>query len=111
MAEARREKFLSDFTQLPKYLELRNKLKQAIFRLGSEMIKKKAGACPLTTHDKSKLKAELYIFLQSKMKTCLQESILNNQRNNLHSDIVAQFEYITGSREDKVYESYNESTT
>ena len=47
-AEARREKFLTDFTQLPKYLELRNRLKQAIFRLGAEMIKKKTGSAPLT---------------------------------------------------------------
>mmetsp|Transcript_45851 Transcript_45851/g.60758 ORF Transcript_45851/g.60758 Transcript_45851/m.60758 type:complete len:87 (-) Transcript_45851:1822-2082(-) len=53
VAEARREKFLTEFTQLPKYLELRNRLKQAIFRLGSEMIKKKAGAQPLTQQDKS----------------------------------------------------------
>ena len=27
LAEARREKFLTEFTQLPKYLELRNRLK------------------------------------------------------------------------------------
>lgn len=52
------------------------------------MIKKKAGASPLTMQDKSQLKAELYIFLQTKMKTCLQEAILLNQRNSLHSDIV-----------------------
>ena len=111
LAEARREKFLTDFTQLPKYLELRNRLKQAIFHLGSEMIKKKAGAQPLTQQEKSKLKAELYIFLQSKMKTCLQEAVLGNQRNNLHNDIVTQFESITMAREDKYYESFCEDTT
>lgn len=88
MAEARREKFLTEFTQLPKYLELRNRLKQAIFRLGSEMIKKKTGSAPLTSGQKDKLKAELYIFLQNKMKSCLQEAILQTQRNSLHSDIV-----------------------
>ena len=53
LAEARREKFLTEFTQLPKYLELRNRLKQAIFRLGAEMIKKKSGAQPLNTQQKS----------------------------------------------------------
>lgn len=71
LAEARRERFLTEFTQLPKYLELRNRLKQAIFRLGAEMIKKKTGAAPLDASCKAKLKAELYIFLQTKMKQCL----------------------------------------
>jgi len=53
MAEARREKFLTEFTQQTKYLELRNRLKQAIFRLGSEMIKKKTSSAPLTAADKA----------------------------------------------------------
>ena len=101
LAEARREKFLTEFTQLPKYLELRNRLKQAIFRLGAEMIKKKTGSAPLTASQKDKLKAELYIFLQTKMKACLQEAILSTQRNSLHSDIVNQFESIASGRDDK----------
>ena len=40
------------------------------------MIKKKTGSAPLTSGQKDKLKAELYIFLQNKMKSCLQEAIL-----------------------------------
>ena len=74
------------------------------------MIKKKVGAEPLTPTAKSKLKAELYIFLQNKMKTCLQEAVLETQRNNLHSDIVSQYENISMLREDKVCESYSENT-
>lgn len=110
LAEARREKFLTEFTQLPKYLELRNRLKQAIFRLGAEMIKKKTGAAPLSASAKDKLKAELYIFLQTKTKKCLEEAILSTQRSSLHSDIVSQFENISGAREDKFYESFRETT-
>ena len=110
LAEARRERFLTEFTQLPKYLELRNRLKQAIFRLGAEMIKKKTGAGPLTAGSKDKLKAELYIFLQTKMKQCLQDAILTTQRSTLPSDIVTQFENITTAREDRYYESFREST-
>ena len=40
LADQRREKFLTEFTQSSKYQELRNRLKQAIFRLGMEKIKK-----------------------------------------------------------------------
>ena len=100
---------MTEFTQLPKYLELRDRLKQAIFRLGSEMIKKKTGYQPLSSAQKSQIKAELYIFLQTKMKTCLQEAILSSQRNSLHSDIVNQFESISGAREDRQFESYSET--
>ena len=90
---------------------MRNRLKQAIFRLGAEMIKKKTGPKPLTSEEKDKLKAELYIFLQTKMKTCLQEAILSTHRNSLHTDIVSQFENIQGARDDKFYESYRETVT
>ena len=79
---------MTEFTQLPKYQELRNRLKQAIFRLGTEMIKKKTGPKPLTGEEKDKLKAELYIFLQTKMKSCLQDAILSTHRNSLHTDII-----------------------
>ena len=65
----------------------------------------------MTPESKSQLKAELYIFLQTKMKACLQDAVLSGQRNNLHSDIVNQFESITGAREDKVYEGYSETQT
>lgn len=75
------------------------------------MIKKKASAQPLTPVSKGKLKAELYIFLQSKMKACLQEAVLETQRNNLHSDIVAQFEKIDLLRKDQKLESYYEDET
>ena len=73
------------------------------------MIKKKAGAAPLTAGGKDQLKAELYIFLQTKMKQCLQEAILSTQRNSLPSDIVSQFESITAARDDRYYESFRES--
>ena len=39
-AEQKREKFLTEFTQNSKYQELRNRLKQAIFRLAVEKYKK-----------------------------------------------------------------------
>ena len=72
------------------------------------MIKKKTGAAPLTANAKDQLKAELYIFLQTKMKQCLNDAILTTQRNSLHSDIVSQFEAIAGARDDKVFESFRE---
>ena len=75
------------------------------------MIKKRTGAEPLTEVNKSKLKAELYIFLQQKMNTCLQEAILLSHRSTLHSDIVTQYEHITSAREDKVAESFFETAS
>jgi hypothetical protein len=40
VAESRRERFLHDFTQSYKYTEIRNRLQEAIFRLGVEKFKK-----------------------------------------------------------------------
>ena len=75
------------------------------------MVKKKTGAAPLTVSQKDKLKAELYIFLQTKLKSCLREAVLMTQRNRLHPDIISQFENITGARQDKIEESFKESIT
>lgn len=75
------------------------------------MIKKKTGPTPLTAQEKDKLKAELYIFLQTKMKSCLQDAILSTHRNSLHTDIITQFENIQGARDDKIHESYKETVT
>ena len=75
------------------------------------MVKKKTGAAPLTVSQKDKLKAELYIFLQTKLKSCLREAVLMTQRNRLHPDIISQFENITGARQDKIEESFKETIT
>jgi len=55
------------------------------------------------------MKAELYIFLQKKLKQCLDIAINTRQRQSLHSDIVQQFQKIQLSQEDKVYESFSEN--
>ena len=75
------------------------------------MVKKKTGAAPLTVSQKDKLKAELYIFLQTKLSSCLREAVLMTQRNRLHPDIISQFENITGARQDKIEESFKETIT
>jgi hypothetical protein len=43
-AERRRERFLTEFTQSHKFKELRNRLKQAIFRIAVEKYKKEVSA-------------------------------------------------------------------
>jgi hypothetical protein len=75
------------------------------------MVKKKTGAAPLTASQKDKLKAELYIFLQTKLKSSLREAVMLTQRNKLHPDIISQFESITAGREEKIEESFKETIT
>lgn len=63
-AERRRERFLTEFTQSHKFKELRNRLKQAIFRIAVEKYKKEVSANhQLTAEDRTKFKANLYILL------------------------------------------------
>ena len=111
LADLRREKFLTDFTQSSKYQELRNRLKQSIFRLGMEKIKKQTSARKLTPDEKDKFKASLYIFLQKKMQECLTEAVANRHRSKLHNDIVSQLEVVEGSRLDKICEGYQEDSS
>jgi len=47
---------------------------------------------PLDAATKNKFKAELYIFLQKKLKQYLTEAIGSAQRGNLPADIVNQFD-------------------
>ena len=110
LAEQRREKFLTEFTQSSKYQELRNRLKQAIFRLGMEKIKKQTCAKKLSADEKDKFKASLYIFLQRKMRECLAEAVTVRHRSRLHNDIVSQLEVIEGARQDKICEGYQEDS-
>lgn len=93
LAESRRERFLTEFTQSYKYTEIRSKLQEAIFKLGVEKFKKQVGGGKvLDSAQKNKFKAELYIFLQKKLKECLKEAISETQRESLPQDIVTQFE-------------------
>lgn len=93
MAESRRERFLAEFTQSNKYVQIRSRLQEAIFRLAVEKFKRQVGAGkPLTPEMKSKFKAELYIFLQKKLKDCLLRAVGDTQRDSLPSDIVIQFD-------------------
>jgi tetratricopeptide (TPR) repeat protein len=110
LADQRREKFLTEFTQSSKYQELRNRLKQAIFRLGMEKIKKQTSAKKLSADEKDKFKASLYIFLQRKMRECLAEAVTVRHRSRLHNDIVSQLEVIEGGRQDKICEGYQEDS-
>ena len=108
MAENRRERFLVEFTQSNKYVEIKNKLQEAIFRLGVEKFKRQIGSGKqLTKEDKSKFKAELYIFLQKKLKDCLNRAI--KQGNSIPVDIVTQFEQLQESAQIKIEESYQEN--
>jgi hypothetical protein len=82
--EKRREQFISDFTQNAKYMQLRDRLKQAIYRLAVEKFKKQMGPNPLSQGEKDKFKASLYIFLQKKMHESLAEAMA---RTNIHPDL------------------------
>ena len=89
LAESRRDKFLAEFTQSHKYVEIRSKLQEAILLLGVEKFKRQMGAGkPLDAATKNKFKAELYIFLQNKLKQYLKEAVSQAQRGSLPSDIV-----------------------
>ena len=75
-----------------------------------EKIKKQCSAKALTADEKDKFKANLYIFLQSKMKDCLTEAVTLRHRAKLHHDIISQLEVIEGSRLDKIHEGVQETT-
>jgi len=95
LAESRRERFLTEFTQSYKFTEIRSRLQEAIFKLGVEKFKKQIGGGKvLDAAAKNKFKAELYIFLQKKLKECLTEAISGSQKQVLPADIVTQFEQI-----------------
>lgn len=89
LAESRRERFLTEFTQSYKYTEIRALLQEAIFKLGVEKFKKQIGGGKmLNAAQKNKFKSELYIFLQKKLKECLKEAISGSQKLSLPVDIV-----------------------
>ena len=44
LADSRRERFLTEFTQSTKYVEIRTRLQEAIFRLGVEKFKRQFGS-------------------------------------------------------------------
>lgn len=58
--------------------------------------------------EKNKFKAELYIFLQKKLKECLTEAITNNAAD-LPVEIVTQFEQIEHNKAQLVESSFSES--
>jgi hypothetical protein len=110
LAESRREKFLNEFTQSYKYTEIKARLQEAIFRLGVEKFKKQyGGSKKLDDATKNKFKAELYIFLQKKLKDCLTEAISNPQ-SALPQDIVSQFEQHRDQQTVLQEQSFKEST-
>ena len=76
-----------------------------------EKVKKQCSAKSLSLDEKDKFKANLYIFLQSKMKDCLTEAVTLRHRAKLHHDIISQLEVIEGSRLDKIHEGVQESTS
>lgn len=84
LAESRRERFLTEFTQSHKFTEIRQRLQKNIFQLGVEKYKKQiGGGKQLDAASKNKFKAELYIFLQKKLKECLNEAITETQSESL----------------------------
>jgi len=90
LAESRRERFLTEFTQSNKYVEIRTKLQEAIFRLVVEKFKRQIGpGKKIDAATKDKFKAELYIFFQKKLKEIME---IADQKHNLPSDIVSQLE-------------------
>lgn len=79
-AERRRERFLTEFTQSNKFKELRNRLKQAIFRIAVEKYKKEVSANhQLSAEDRTKFKANLYILLQQVMQYALKKAMTNGR--------------------------------
>ena len=111
LAESRRERFLTEFTQSHKYTEIRALLQEAIFKLGVEKFKKQIGGGKvLCSAQKNKFKSELYIFLQKKLKECLKEAISGSQKSSLPADIVTQFEHIEDSKNQLVEGSFSEDS-
>lgn len=105
-AEQRRERFLTDFTQSYKYTEIRTRLQEAIFRLGVEKFKKQVGGGKqLDAAAKNKFKAELYIFLQKKLKECLHQAM---QEQDLPLDISSQYKNLEKEKNLSIQSSFTE---
>lgn len=66
--EVRKEQFLTQFNNSPKYQSLRDRLKKVLVRLAVEKYKKTVGKI-----DKEKFKAELYCFVAEQMRRCLDQ--------------------------------------
>ncbi len=112
LSESRRDKFLAEFTQSHKYVEIRGRLQEAILLLGVEKFKRQMGAGrPLDAATKNKFKAELYIFLQKKLKEYLKEAIGQAQRGSLPADIVSQFDSLQSHEHQLVEASFTEDST
>ena len=107
--EQRREKFLTEFTQNSKYQDLRNRLKQAIFRLAVEKFKKQVGPEPLSDGERSKFKASLYIFLQKKLKDSLSEAMDRSRSEPIHSDISKQYFNLEERKAERIGSSHKEN--
>lgn len=89
--EQRRERFLIEFNSSQRYLQLRQKLKKAIFRLAVEKYNKQVDHKGLQTKpQKEQFKAELYTFLQEQMKIFLEQAISSTVESNvnMHADLV-----------------------
>lgn len=107
--DQRREKFLTEFTQNSKYMELRNRLKQAIFRLAVEKFKKEMGPEPLTKTERDKFKASLYLFMQKKLVDSLSDAMDRAKADGVHTDISKQYSAIEEVKSDRITASHKES--
>ena len=96
--DKRRNNFIETFTGgNPKYNVVKEKLKQAVFRLGVEQYKKSVSAnAPMTQAQKNDFKSKLYIFLQKKLKDTLLDAIYPHRYDqqvqrpdDIHNDILS----------------------
>jgi hypothetical protein len=78
--EVRKEKFLQEFNQSPKYKELRDRLKKTIIRLAVEKHQRTVGSQPQTPPQRDKFKADLYTFLAEQMRTALDSVFASHSR-------------------------------
>jgi hypothetical protein len=73
---------LTEFTQKPKFKELKNRLKQAIFRISVEKYKKEVSSSqPLSPEHRTEFKANLYILTQQVMQYALRKAIKHGRKS------------------------------
>jgi len=108
MREQKKEKFLQDFSNNPKYFLIRERFKKAVLLFVVEKYKKEVGPKGLTALEREKFKANLYVYLNEQMKAML-NNVLDNERQDLNQDIWMQRDVLKDEKQARIAKGLQES--
>ena len=110
--EQRKEKFLIEFNSSQRYVQLKQKLKKAIFRLAVEKYNKEVDHEGLKSKfKKEQFKAELYTFMQEQMKVFLNQAVdfVNTKSGAMHQDLKLDHQISKDEARKKIEKNFHET--